>query len=168
MVNRVAKYLKVAISPLSSFITDIGAVAMVLVMLLVVADVCMRRFFNSPIRGSGDLVILGFSMIAFFPMASAALKGEHVILNILTEKMPRVPRSVLELIMMLATTGILGIASWRLCLQGMRLQDMNSQTALLGVPYPPFLYLATFAFALMALVFFVKAIESLSKLLGEH
>ena len=168
MINKVAEYSKKLITPISQFWVVISMVAMVLVVLFIVADVFMRAVFNSPIRGTSDLVILAFSMIAFFPMALAALEGHHVALDVLVTRFPRAPRYTLELIMNLITTGILGVVTWRLLLHGMRLQSMNSETVLLGIPFSPFLYLATFAFALMTLAFLIKAIESLSKVWGEH
>ncbi len=163
-----AKYIQALVSPLSNLLTGISMVAMVFVMLLVVADVFMRSVFNAPIRGTHDLTILAFALIVFLPMSIAALKDRHVSLLIAVERLPRVGRLVIESVMMLAVTGVLGIVTWRLLLQGQRLQATNAETALLGIPTPPFLYLATFAFALMTLVFLARVLEALSKIPGER
>lgn len=168
MVNRVAKYMKKVLSPPSNVLTGIGSIALVFIMLIVSADVFMRSAFNSPIRGSGDLVILAFSMIAFFGMASAALEGEHVMLNAIVEKLPRVLRHTIQAAMMFITTMALGFTTWRLCMQGLRLQSMDAVTAILRIPTPPFLYLATLAFALMTLVFLMKTFESITRIRGER
>ncbi len=168
MVNRVAKYLHKVLSPPSNVLTSIGSAAMVFIMLLVVADVFMREAFNSPIRGSGDLVILAFSMMAFFGMAAAALENEHVALTDILRRFPRVPRYTIEIAMMSITTVALGITTWRLLMQGLRLQSMEGVTAILRIPVPPFLYLATFAFALMTLVYLMKTFESITRIRGER
>jgi len=164
MLYRMAGYGRKLISPVSTFLVGISMAAMAAAVLLIVVDVCMRSFFNSPIRGASDLVILAFTMIAFYPMALAALEGEHVALDILGRRFPRLPRLITEAVVLFVTAGMLGVVSWRLAMQGIRLQEMNGETVLLGIPFSPFLYAATFGFVLMTLIFFLKALESLGKI----
>ena len=106
MLHRVAEYLQKVLSPVSRVLGDISMAVIVVVMLLVVVDVSLRRFFNAPIRGSHDLTALGFSMVVFLPMAWCALKDGHVDLNILVNKFPKNLRLGVEIAMMLITTGI--------------------------------------------------------------
>ena len=159
----VAKYMDKVLSPVSNFLTVIGMIAMCTVVLVVVIDICMRAFLSSSLKGSYDIEILGFSIVAFFPMALTALEDRHVTLTFVVEKMPRIPRLIIETIMLLATTVMLGLATWRLCMYGISLQEMGATMSLIKVPTAPFLYLATASFAVMTLVFLSKTFLSIHK-----
>ena len=168
MFQRVAEYLRKIVSPISRVLGDISMAVIVVLMLLVVVDVCLRRFFNSPIRGSHDLSGLGFSIVVFLPMAWCALKEGHVDLNILVSRFPKSARLGIEVIILFITTGTLGVTSWQLLMQGIRLQNMNAETPILGIPFSPFLYLATLGTLMMTLVFLIKFFHSLSTLLEKE
>ena len=168
MLDMVANHLKKVVSPASRVLGDISMVVIVLVTLLVVVDVCLRRFFNSPIQGSHDLSSLGFSMIVFLPLAWCAINDGHVELNLIAKRLPKITQLSIEVIMMLISTGIMGLVSWQLLIQGIRLRDMNAETAILGIPMYPFLYLATLGILILALAFFIKFLYSLSTILQER
>ena len=165
MLEKVAKNIDKVLLPISRIFSQISMVTIIAVMLLVVSDVCLRRFLNSPIRGAQDIYDLGFSIIVFLPMAWCALNGGHVDLDIVIKRLPKRTQVIIEAIMMFLTTGILIVVSWQLLLQGIRLQDMQAETALLGVPMFPFLYLATIGILMMALAFFTKLLSFLNSIL---
>lgn len=168
MLDRVANHLKKVVSPISRVLGDISMVVIVLVTLLVVVDVCLRRFFNSPIQGSHDLSSLAFSIIVFLPLAWCAINDGHVELNLVVKRLPKTAQLSIEVIMMFITTGILGLMSWQLLIQGIRLRDMNAETAILGIPMYPFLYLATLGGLMLALAFFIRFLYSLSNTIEER
>ena len=67
--------------------------------------------------------------------------------------------------MMMLTTAILGTTCWQLMKQGIRLQRMNGETPVLGIPFYPFVYLATFGMFMMTLVFLIKFLLALSNMM---
>lgn len=162
MLKRVAESLTRVISPVSRILNDISCAVLTFVMLMVTADVFMRRIFNSPIEGAHDLSILSFSIVVFLPMAWAGLMNRHVDLNILVNRLPKIPRTVIESLMMLLTTGMLGVTCWRLLAHGLRLQSQGAKTMILGISTPPFVYLATFGMMMITLVFFIKFLLTLN------
>jgi len=168
MLDRVAKHLKKVVSPVSRVLGDISMVVLVFVTVLVVVDVCLRRFFNSPIQGSHDLSSLGFSMIVFLPLAWCAINDGHVELNVVVKRLPKITQLSIEVIMMFITTVILGLMSWQLLMQGTKLQAANVETAILGIPIHPFLYAATLGSLMLTLAFFIKFLYSLSNIIGKR
>ena len=114
MLDRVAEILTKVISPISRVLADIGVVMVVLVILVVVSDVTLRRFFSAPISGSRDLTILGFSIIVFLPMALCTMTDSQIQVDFLVSKFPKSVRRGLEVVMIFITTIILGLMSWEI------------------------------------------------------
>jgi TRAP-type C4-dicarboxylate transport system permease small subunit len=161
MLDRVAKYIKQVMLPISRICGSIGMVTMVVVVLVIVAGVCSRRFLGLPIRGMRDLTILGFSIMVFLPMAWCAITDGHVSMDVFTKRFPKSLKTIVEAIILFITTGILAVLTWQLCIYGIRIQTMGQTTALLGIPMFPFLYLATLGILMMTIVFFMKFLASL-------
>jgi len=168
MLVSVANNLKKVVSPISRGLAVISMAVIVLVTLLVVVDVCLRRFFNAPIEGSHDLQSLAFSIIVFLPLAWCAINQGHVELDLIVRKLPKTSQLYLEVIMIFITSVILGLMSWQLIIQGTKLQASNAETAILEIPMHPFLYLAAFASIILMLAFFMRFIYSLSNVLGRQ
>jgi len=152
----------------SNLLAGAAMLAMVFVMLAVSADVFMRYFFKSPILGVWDLSNVAYVLIVWGPMAMAAVKGSHIMLTFLVEKLPRSPRLGLELIISLVTSGMLGMVSWRLLVHAMDLGARQSQTAVLKIPYEPLGYFAAFACAIMTLAFLARVPETVGKIRKEQ
>ncbi len=151
----------------SNLVSAVAMVAMVFVVVAVVIDVCLRYFLNSPLYGLWDICAIAFSIVVWGPMAMAAFKGSHVAMTFLVERLPRVPRLGIGLVVNLVTGGILGIVSWRLLVHGMIMADTKVQTGVLKIPYAPFAYFAAFSVAVMALVFLARVPEAVGKIRKE-
>lgn len=168
MLDEAANHLKKVVSPISRVLGIISMVVIVLVTLLVVVDVCLRRFFNSPIQGSHDFTSLAFSIIVFLPLAWCAINDGHIELDLVVKRLPKTAQLSIEVIMMFITVAILGLMSWQLLIQGTVLQSSNAETGILGIPMYPFIYLATFGSLILALAFFIRFIRSLSNIIEEQ
>ena len=88
-------------------------------------------------------------------------------MTFLVERLPRLPRLGLELIIALVCSVMLGMVSWRLVLHAMILGASQTQTAALRIPYEPFGYFAAFACAMMALAFLARVPEAVGKIRKE-
>ena len=167
MFTKAAKYINKLLSYPSNLLAAMAMVAIIFAMLGTIVDVIGRWLFHSPVTGAWDLVTLSFALVVWGPMALAALKGSHVALTTLVDKLPRSPRLVLDLIIALVTSGILGILGWRLLVFGMYLWDIKSWTGVLKVAYAPFVYFAAVSCLLMALIFLVRVPETVGKIRKE-
>lgn len=167
MFTRAARHIDKVLSYPSNLVSAAAMVAMVFVVVAVVVDVMLRYFLNSPLYGLWDICTLAFCIVVWGPMAMAAFKGSHVAMTFLVERLPRVPRLGVELVVNLVSGGILGIVSWRLLMQGILLGETKVQTGVLKIPYEPFVYFAAFSVAVMALVFLARVPETVGKIQKE-
>jgi TRAP-type transport system small permease protein len=168
MFTKVAKYMTKVISYPSELLFAASMVAMVFVMLAVTADVFMRYVFNSPIVGVWDLCTIGFAIIVWGPMALAAFKGSHIAIEFLKDKLPRLPRLGLELIITLVTSGTLGIVSWRLFVHAINMGATKEITPSLRLPLAPLGYFVAVACGIMALAFLARFPEIIAKIRKEQ
>jgi TRAP-type transport system small permease protein len=65
------------------FLFRIAMAALGLMMLVVVADVTMRYLFNSPIRGSYDLVEMLLPVMVFFGMPSVIASRQEIVIDLI-------------------------------------------------------------------------------------
>ena len=157
-----------AISYPSNLMFYAGMVAMVFVMLAVSADVFMRKVFSSPILGVWDLSTMAFAVVIWGPMAYTAIKGSHIALTFLLDRFHRWPRVVLQTIISIVTSGVLGLVSWRLFLYARHLDATEFVSPTLRIPHAPVAYFAAFACMIMALAFLIGLPLALGKFRGEQ
>lgn len=168
MFTKVAKYLNRGLYRICDLSAAMGMFALVVVMVVVVVAVFARWLFNVQIRGTWEIVTLCFAVIVWGPMAMAAIKGQHIALTLITDRLPRLPRLGLEIAIDLVSGGVFGLLCWRLVEHGIQLGLVFSRSALLKIPYAPFVYFAAAAVALMALAFLTKIPVTIGKMREEH
>jgi len=168
MFTRAAEYMKKGLSYPANLFSAAAMVAMVFCMLAVSADVFMRYVFNSPIYGVWDLCTIAFVIIIWGPMAMTALKGSHVALTFLLDRLPRLPRLGLQLIIPLVTSGVLGLVSWRILIYAIHMGATQVNSPTLRIPYAPIGYFVALACALMALAFLAGFPETVGKIRKEQ
>jgi TRAP-type C4-dicarboxylate transport system permease small subunit len=168
MFTRAANRIVKALSYPSNVLSAAGMVAMVFVMMAVVVTVLARWLFDFPIKGTLDLVTLAFAVMVWGPMAMAALRGSHTALTFVLDRLPRLPHLVVEVIIALLTSGILGMLTWRLVAHGIRLGETVSRTGVLKIPYEPFVYFGAAGCAVMTLVFLARIPEIVGKIRKEQ
>lgn len=162
-VARAADWLKGVVFPVSRVIGVIGLVAMVGMVLITVTDVIARRVFSAPITGAIELVLLLFMIVSFLMLAYCATQDGHIVVTLLTGRFPKRVRAINAAIMHIITIGVLGVASWQLWLQAMRMQRMGQTGALVRIDIHPFVHMAALALILLALVYLIKFLYSLDE-----
>ena len=163
MIERAANCLKRGVFPASRIAGGIGVTVLVLMVLLTVAEVFSRRVLNTPISGALELTSLGLVLFVFLTLAYCAVKGGHIALDILVTRFPKRVQASVYALMHILTAGIMGVASWQLWVQAMRVQRMGQTSGLLEIDIYPFLYLAALGCLLITLVYLVYFLNSLDE-----
>jgi TRAP-type C4-dicarboxylate transport system permease small subunit len=97
-----------------------AAVALLLLMLVTVADVLLRYLFKSPVRGSYDLVEVMLVVFVFHGMAATFLARINIVIDALDTLLgARITAALIRLsdVLTIATLVILGWAMIRIALQ---------------------------------------------------
>jgi len=110
----------------------IAALFLAAMMLLTVADVVLRAFFNLPIRGVYDLVELLLAGTFFLALPAVFLRDQHIIVDVIDGMAPRWVPSLKRLAEFLAAV-VLGLMAWQGFLQARDTVAFGDVTADLGL-----------------------------------
>lgn len=149
---------------LSKYAGYIATVVLGLMMLLTVADVFMRYFFNSPITGTTEITQLMMVIVVFLSLPWGGVTGSHVKVDLFVGRFGRRTRAIFDVVTLLLSLFIFAIIAWRSLLESMQIE---TTTSLLGVPHAPFYYILTLGFTLLTLVVVTLFVDACRKVLGK-
>ena len=128
-----------------------------LLMVLTVANVILRDFFDKPIMGTPELSEFMMVLVIFLALAWCAITRKHVKVELVVNRFsPRI-QAIFNGITLLLTLGIFVIITWQSFLESMVVYDT---TSLLRIPHTPFYWIMTFGLGLFCLSILVLIIEN--------
>jgi len=163
MLEKTIFGLKTGTSAVSRTLNTVGGGLLIIIVLLTVADVAMRRLFNSPIRASMELVEMLVGTVIFFSLGYCAIKGAHIAIDILIKKFPRRIYSVTIVIMDLISVLMCGILSWRLVEYSIGLHETNTITVILQMPTYVFGIMGALGYTVLTLAYLIDLLISIEK-----
>ena len=125
--------LRAALDSLQRIQLRLAALALVLMMLVTVADVVLRYLFNSPIRGSYDFVESMLVVFVFHGMSRAFMTRTNIVIDILDPFFgPRITAVLIRVsdVLTLTTLVIIGWAMSRIALQAFDYGDRKLELQL--------------------------------------
>lgn len=138
---------------------QLSAILIMALMGLTVMDVAGRFLFNRPIRGTFELTEFALVLIVFFALGYAQHNDDHVAIDLLYTRFPKVGQRVLDIFSALLSVTVISLMSWRLYVYSGRMLAGNYTTAVLRIPLHPLVLLA----ALGTIGFILALITSLFK-----
>ena len=144
----------------------IGVIILLAMMMMTVADVVLRYFFRQPIIGSMEVSIMLMACIVFLCIGWCALKDGHISVDIITGKLSKKGRAVLNGIDNVVTLLIALLIAWRSFVEAMSVKDMGVTSPILGIPRYPFVFVVSFGFLLLfsaAIILLMKNMKSLKE-----
>ena len=138
-------HLRKVTKKINYYCTHGSAVLLLVLLLLTVSDVFLRYVFNSPIRGSYELTEIIVPLMVFLASAHAHDSGDHVVVDIIYEKMPFIAKWVTSMIGHLVYLGLIALMCWRLFVYSNSLREVNAWTSQLEIVLWPILLLGAIA-----------------------
>ncbi|MBW1801647.1 MAG: TRAP transporter large permease subunit [Deltaproteobacteria bacterium] len=164
-INRTNQFLKPKINSASFFINSVGVGFLAVMMFLTATDVILRYVFNRPITGSLELTELMMAIVVSFALAYAAVKNEHVNIDLITSRLPPKPQAALNTITSCLCFGVFALIAWRTVLYAEHQRLGNFETMSLQIPVYPFVYVVAFGCAVLCLVFLCNILENVTRLI---
>jgi TRAP-type C4-dicarboxylate transport system permease small subunit len=146
------------IYPFSKWLTYLSIISAAIMMLLVTADVFMRRIFNSPIYGSNDIVNILLVVIVFGAVSHVMAIRGHIVIDSITRLFPQKLQLIVTGIAQIFSMGVLLLICWRTAIHGMEMLQAGERMVLTRIPISPFLFIVAFGYALFFLVVLVQFI----------
>jgi len=122
----------------------------VALMLLMVAEVFLRSVFGKAILGSTEWAC----MLLLFELTSigaAVLSNRLIKVNMVTVKFSAKAQVILDIIMLVLCSGIIGLVAWRQFMFAMKSMSDGTKYVTLGLPQWPFIVLFSLAYGVGAI-----------------
>lgn len=103
-------------------------------MLLTTVDVVGRYFFNAPVQGSAEATEILLAVIVFAGIPAAAVRGEHIRIDILEHLLGERARRVQTIVGDLFAAFVMGVMAWRLWLRAAELLGYDERSSHLDLP----------------------------------
>jgi len=144
--------LEVAVKIIKAVSRITGLVAMgvlLLMMLLTVADVFLRAFFNKPIIGTTEMTEQMMVAVVFLGFGWCALQDKQIQVDLFVSRYRPGTRRVVDLMMHSVGLVLVAVICWRTLMTTLSVQQLGITCAYIGVPKYPFYALATFGWAVL-------------------
>jgi len=141
----------------------IGVIILLAMMMMTVFDVILRYFFSRPIIGSMEISVVLMVCVVFLGIGWCALKDGHISVDIITGKLSKRSRALLNGFDNIVTLVLALVIAWRSFIEALSAKEMEVTSPILGIPRYPFVFVTSFGFFLLfsaALILFLKNIRS--------
>lgn len=128
---------------------DLATIGIICLTGLIIADIVLRRIFNSPLTFSYEIISLGLLVIVFSSICYATEQGRHVSIDLLTAKFPQKFRIILQYIIDCICAIFFLILAWRSIKYGSIIKEMGTTSGTIGIPLYPFYYFMAICSALI-------------------
>ena len=147
------------IVPVTRSMAVISAVLCGALALLVTAEVVLRGFTGGSIRGFFEIAELGLVMAVFLGLGNAEVRGDHVRVTLLTDRLSEPVANRVRAVSLLLMTVFCAWMSWELILRAM--ESFNSgefRMGLLNFPMWPSRSFVALGTSVLTLVLFCKSL----------
>jgi TRAP-type C4-dicarboxylate transport system permease small subunit len=142
-----------------------GAIAVAMV--LVVANVILRKIFKSPVLGVYEFTGFISVVIISFGLAYVLVVDAHIAVDFIVEKFKPVVRNVIDTIIGLIVLGFMSVFTWNSFIYATKVMTSNQLSPTTQTPFYIFIYAMSLCFVLLCLVYITKVRESLGKARSE-
>ncbi|WP_291319478.1 TRAP transporter small permease [Desulfonatronospira sp.] len=140
-------------------IAQVAQLALVLVMLVIVANILMRAWWK-PLTGSYELVEILGAVILSMGVAYCAVNRGHVTVSLLVDSLPPRLQNVVEIITNIISLTFISLLSWGLLQYSSNVHRRNLSTSSLDIPLYPVYYLVACGMIMLALTVLVELIKN--------
>jgi TRAP-type C4-dicarboxylate transport system permease small subunit len=97
-------------------------------MLVTVADVALRSFFATPVRGQFELVELALAYTVFLALPAVFLRDAHLVVDVADHFVSAPTRRLLDLFGTLASLAALAVMLWQMTPQALYMMRFGDMT----------------------------------------
>lgn len=151
--------LEKAIYRFAAKVSYVGQTVLMVMVLLVVVDVILRRFFNSPLPWSLEVIQVMLVIVVFFSVAYCGVQKAHVCIDVLTARIPQKARTIISIFTHILGITILIYMAWGGSISALARYHDNRVTGILPIPIYPFAFVVAFGCLLLALVLLVQLVS---------
>lgn len=134
------------------FCTEVAAIVIMGLMLIMVADVIGRKVFNSPLSGTTEIAEMTLVGVVYLSISHVQRNGGHIKIDLFADYLPATIRSIFDIVGLTLSFVVCGFITWGstwLALESVRLQDFTM--GVVRVPLWPGKLVVAIGFGLLTL-----------------
>lgn len=140
---------------------EYGSAAMVAcLMMLTVADIAGRTFFNFPIRGTIETCSFMLSVMVALGLAVAVLERRHIKVDLVMDRLPKRAQFIIDNALLIVTFSFLAILFWYNAVSAIHL---HRYTSILHLSHRPFKLVFSAGIGIMCICTLARIIENFRK-----
>ena len=144
---------------LSKLMHIFSGVALIFIMLLTVADVCLRNLIQKPIVGTYEMVGLGGAVIIGFAIPITSWMRGHIFVDFFVQRLSKRLQSIFNIVTRVLGIGLFILIGWNLCLYANSLYKSGEVTLTRQLPFYPIAYGLAFVCVIQCLVLMADIIK---------
>jgi TRAP-type C4-dicarboxylate transport system permease small subunit len=152
---------------LTRWLNWMAGAALIVVMVIVCANVIGRGFFETPVKGTVDIVsLLGAIVIGWAIAYTQVVKG-HIRVDLLVQRLPHRIQYILDSVIDLFGLALFALISWQTIIFAKANFEVGELSEVLKIPITPFACVVAMGCIALALVLLIDLIKSVSKAVGK-
>jgi TRAP-type C4-dicarboxylate transport system permease small subunit len=124
----------------SKWLNWIAGLALALMVILVVSDICGNKFFKTPVPGGIELVSLLSVVAISFAIAETQLAHGHIEVEMLVTRLPKKAQKVIATFVYLLSIALFIVLCVRSFKYGNTLQSSGEVSMTMSLPFYPFVW----------------------------
>ena len=157
-MQKIVSFIEKYLSPFTEFLSKIGSWFLVLIMLITVADVIGRKFFNMPVKGTLELISMFLIIFVFLNLPYNEMRGGNVTIAILFMRFGNKAKKIIDAIMYVPFLAVSIIFTRQLFVLAKDEVESGTMTTILNIPISPFYYIAAAGFLILTLTVLARLI----------
>ena len=160
-LRNAAGWIESSIVQIAKGYGTLAFIALLILMMLTVADVSLRFFLNKPITASVEITEGLMVLIAVAGFAWCALRGGHINVSMLVSRFSNRGQSIAEIINSLIVIFLCGILALQNYREAVYLIHSDVRSLVTKMPFYPYYLIIALAFSILLLVMVINLIRSL-------
>jgi TRAP-type C4-dicarboxylate transport system permease small subunit len=162
-MSKLLRYLERVVAPTTRVLSGIGAVAIMVMMLLIVVDVLFRSLFNLPIKGAHEIIELMVIMAVFLAIAYVQHQKSNISVDILTNRLPQKVQAITGRFISIFILVIIGVMVWQGFGYLRRMLETGKETTVLHLPTAIFEFVLVVGLFVLCIVLILDLFHPVSK-----
>lgn len=163
LLNKTSEIIKRGVTPPVRVLNYIGAGILVIMMVLVTVDVCLRYLFSQPISGAYELVVFMLCVLVFTQLPHTTLVKGHVNVDFVAARLPKRVQSAFSSFVTLISMGLMGLIAWRTLIYANALKSGGQASDVLHIPDYPFVLVVFAGSIVVTAILLIEFMENLAK-----
>lgn len=164
-IERLIKGTEKGFFPFVRFMDRITWVVLFFMMCMTSTDVILRKTLNQSILGSVELTEMLLTVVIFCALAQCQLNNGHIQVDLIYKKLSPRLQKFCDLITQTLCTVLFVLITIGTYRHGKEMREWGEVSMDLELPIFPFVYIASFGCALLAIVLLLRALAALKEVI---